>query len=144
MAAFSDYLYGNILSKTYKFEYGVMPEKRESEYEYQDRISYVSQLPPYGAREKGIWEAVEKVPKDAHVSTSWLLNPAFSTWDVAYLFPAIGEGHPATDAAEYIIFDKLPPDALYAPEEQIASVRRRAGWQTFYENRYAVIFKRSP
>jgi uncharacterized membrane protein len=143
-AVFANYLYGNILSKTYKLEYGQMPEKRESEYEYQDRMSYVTELPPYGEREREIWEAIEKVPKAARVSASWLLNPAFSARDVAYLYPATGDGHPATDAAEYIILDKLPPDAYYAPEEEIASVRNRSGWKVFYENREAVVFERAP
>ncbi len=133
-------LYGNIASKTYKLEYGEHPV-RENEYRYHGNLGCLSQVPSYGKRERGIWEAIDHVPPDAIVSTSWLLNPPLSTHDVAYVYPYLGQSNEPAQRPDYIILDKLPP-MIEPTDRYIEELHEDPRWQVEFENDYAALFKR--
>jgi uncharacterized membrane protein len=135
-----DILYGNIASKTYKLEYGNHPV-RENEYRYHGNVGCLSQVPSFGARERGVWDVIAHVPPDVPVSTSWLLNPPLSTRDIALVYPYLGQQHAPEQRPRYVILDKLPP--LIEPTDRyIDELRRDPNWQVDYENDYATLFKR--
>jgi uncharacterized membrane protein len=133
-------LYGNIASKTYKLEYGNHPV-RENEYRYHGNLGCLSQVPSYGARERGIWEAIHRVPRDASIATSWLLNPALSDHDIALVYPYLGQQNEPEQAPQYIILDKLPP-MIEPTDRYIEELHRDPKWEVAYENPYAALFKR--
>ncbi|MES1173873.1 MAG: DUF2079 domain-containing protein [Myxococcales bacterium] len=133
-------LYGNIASKTYKLEYGNHPV-RENEYRYHGNLGCLSEVPPFGKRERGIWEAIHRVPKDAIVSTSWLLNPQLSDHDVAYVYPYLGQSNEPEQRPNYIILDKLPP-MIEPTDRYIEELHKNNQWQVEFENDYAALFKR--
>jgi hypothetical protein len=141
VAGVSNYLYGNILSKSYKLEWGSSPVRRENESNYADHMGYMRELPAYGERERKIWEAIARVPPDVPISTSWQLNPQLSSRGVAQFYPYLGDGHPKDNLSQYVILDKLPPE-IESPEAQIDTLRHNPAWEVNYENEYAIIFKR--
>jgi hypothetical protein len=133
-------LYGNIASKTYKLEYGGHAV-RENEYRYHGNLGCLSKVPAYGKRERGIWEAIDRVPEDVPISTSWLLNPPLSTRDIAYVYPYVGQKHDAAQRAKYVILDKLPP-IIEPTDRHIEELRRNRQWRVVFENDYAILFER--
>jgi uncharacterized membrane protein len=133
-------LYGNIASKTYKLEYGNHPV-RENEYRYHGNLSCLSQVPSFGARERGIWAAIDHIPPDVPIATSWLLNPPLSTRDIAFVYPYLGQQGEPAQRAQYVIIDKLPP-MIEPTDRYIEELHRDPGWQVAYENPYAALFKR--
>lgn len=134
-------LYGNIASKTYKLEYGNHPV-RENEYRYHGNLGCLSRVPSFGARERGIWDVIDRVPKDAAVATSWLLNPPLSDHDISLVYPYLGQQNEEAQRPQYVILDKLPP--LIEPTERyIDELHADPSWEVEFENRYAVLFKRS-
>jgi uncharacterized membrane protein len=136
----SNALYGNIASKTYKLEYGNHPV-RENEYRYHGNLGCLSQVPSFGARERGIWDAIKHIPPDVPISTSWLLNPPLSNRDIALVYPYLGQGEDDAQRAQYIILDKLPP-MIEPTDRYIEELHRNPGWQVAFENDYAALFKR--
>lgn len=141
VAVIGNVLYGNILSKSYKLEYGESPYRRQREYDYRDHLGYVTKLPAYGARERDLWEAIRHVPKNAPVSTSWSLNAQLSTRDVGLTLPYLAEGNPPDNRVTHVIIDKLPP-MIEAPEKHLKRFRNDPAWAVVYENPHGVVFKR--
>lgn len=140
MAISANVLYGNIASKTIKLEYGGHGHNNH-EHRFQGALGYLTRLPPYGRREREIWEGIKRVPRGVPVTTSWLLNPVFSHYDVALVWPNDGRSHPAPNRARYAIFDKLPP--IVAPNEgAIHRLRSAPAWQVDYENDSVIVFRR--
>ena len=141
-ALLSNYLYGNIASKTYKLEYGQSPLRRENQRNYRDIIGYVDTLPPFGTAEKLMWEVIAQVPKNVPVLTSWAVNPQFAHYDVALSYNYSG-GNPAPEErVQYVILDKLPAFQV-ATEADIARLRRdHKRWKVFFENASGVVFER--
>ena len=137
----SNVLYGNIASKTYKLEYGNHPV-RENEYRYHGNLGCLSQVPSFGARERGIWDAIAHIPPNVPISTSWLLNPPLSDRDIALVYPYLGQQQEEAQRAEYVILDKLPP-MIEPTDRYIEELHRNPGWQVAFENDYAALFKRS-
>jgi hypothetical protein len=101
----------------------------------------VTELPAFGQRERDIWEAIDKVPPDVNVSTSWALNAQFSTRNVGLTLPYLGESNPPDNRVTWVIIDKLPPMTL-PPEKDALRFRNDPGWVVAYENAHAVVFKR--
>lgn len=141
VAFIGNVLYGNILGKTYKIEYGESPYRRQRQYDYRDRMGYVNELPAYGQRERDLWEAIDKVPPDVNVSTSWLLNAQFSTRNVGLTLPYLGEQNPPDNRVTWVIIDKLPPMILPSEKED-RRFRNDPAWVVAFENAHAVVFKR--
>lgn len=141
-AAVSNYLYGNLLAKSYKLEYGMWPYRRSVRYHYENQIGFVPKLPSYGARERALWEVIAHVPHDVPLSTSWSLNPQLSNRDIAYHWPFTGEGHQPEAQARCVVLDKLPPLMDRALEADIDRLRRDPAWRVTFENRWGVIFQK--
>jgi hypothetical protein len=141
MAVGANVLWGNILSKTYKLEYGFPPYLRMSENRWRDLLVYAERLPPYGQRERQLWEVIHRVPPGAPIATSWSINPQLSSRDVAMLLPYLAESPPPPSQPRYAVIDKLPPLAQ-ATEAMAARFRRDPAWRVFYENPSGVIFER--
>ncbi|HEX3854322.1 MAG TPA: hypothetical protein VHW01_25335, partial [Polyangiaceae bacterium] len=142
-ALLSNYLYGNIASKTYKLEYGQSPFRRENERDYMDIIGYVDSLPPFGQAEKLMWEVIDRVPKDVPVLTSWAINPQFAHYDIALSYNYSGGSPPPEERVSYVIIDKLPVFQT-ATEADIARLRRdHRHWKVFFENPSGVVFERT-
>jgi uncharacterized membrane protein len=133
-------LYGNIGSKSYKLEYGGHPV-RENEYRYHGNLGVLSQVPAFGARERGIWEAIHHVPRGAPIATSWLLNAPMSNRDIAFVYPYMGQANEESQRARYVIIDKLPP-LIDATDRYLDELHRDPAWAVEYENRYAAVFRR--
>jgi uncharacterized membrane protein len=140
-ALFANYLYGNVASKTYKFEYGQSPYRRESQRNYHDILGYLEALPPYGPTERALWDVIRHVPHDGPVLTSWAINPQLADHDVALVYGYSGGTPPPEERARYIVLDKLPVFQA-ATEPDILRLRRDARWEIFFENGSGVIFKR--
>jgi len=141
-ALLSNYLYGNIASKTYKLEYGQSPLRRENQRNYRDIIGYVDTLPPFGNAEKLMWEVIDRVPKNVPVLTSWAINPQFAHYDVALSYNYSGGNPHPEERVKYTIIDKLPAFQVVT-EPDIAKLRRDTKrWKVFYENASGVIFER--
>jgi hypothetical protein len=134
-------LYGNILSKTYQFEYGEVPYRRTSQYDYRWRLGSVATLPPYGQRERDLWDVIRRVPKGVPIATSWSINPQLSSRDVAVILPYMADTNPVDNHPRYVVVDKLPP-MTEAPEKWWLRFRGDPAWRVYYENREAVIFER--
>ena len=142
-ALLTNYLYGNIASKTYKLEYGQSPFRRENQRNYKDIIGYVEELPPFGQAEKLMWEVIDHVPKNVPVLTSWTINPQFSHYDIALTYDYSGGSPPPEQRVKYIIIDKLPRFMTASGEVEIARLRRdHRRWKVFFENTSGVVFER--
>lgn len=141
VAVVGNVLYGNILAKSYKIEYGESPYRRQRQYDYRDRMGYVVELPAFGQRERDLWAAIEKVPPDGNVSTSWSLNAQMSTREVALTLPYLGEQNPPDNLVRWVIIDKLPPMILPS-EKELRRFRSDPAWEVAYENAHAAVFKR--
>jgi len=141
-ALLSNYLYGNIASKTIKLEYGQSPLRRENQRNYRDIIGYVDSLPPFGEAEKLMWEVIERVPKNVPVLTTWAINPQFADYDVALSLPFSGGNPPMEERVKYVIIDKLPAFQA-ATEPDISRLRHDTKrWKVFFENPSGVVFER--
>ena len=141
-ALLSNYLYGNIASKTYKLEYGQSPLRRENQRNYLDIIGYVDTLPPFGSAEKLVWEAIDRLPKNVPILSSWAINPQLSHYDVALTYNYSGGNPPPEERVKYVIIDKLPAFQVVT-EPDISRLRHdRKRWNVFFENASAVIFER--
>jgi uncharacterized membrane protein len=139
-ALFANYLYGNIASKSYKFEYGNSPLRRQNQRDYRDILGYIDALPPYGPAQKALWEVIRRVPEKAPVLTSWAINPQLSERDVALVFTYSSGSPPPERRVHYIVIDKLP--ALQTPNEQeILRLRADPRWRVIFENESGVIFE---
>ena len=134
-------LWGNILSKTYQLEYGQPPFRRSSQYEYHGRSGSVAVLPPYGQRERDLWDAIGRVPKGVPIATSWSINPQLASRDVAVILPNLAETNPPDNHAKYVVVDKLPP-IMEPAEKWWVRFRNDPAWRVYFENRAAVIFER--
>jgi uncharacterized membrane protein len=141
-AVFANHIYGNILAKTYKLEYGMWPYRRAVRYHFDNQIGYVPNLPAYGARERALWEVIAHVPWNVPISTSWSMNPQLSNREIAYHWPFMGAGHQAEAQAKCVVLDKLPPIMDRALEADINKLRIDPTWQVTFENRWGVIFER--
>jgi uncharacterized membrane protein len=140
-ALLSNYLYGNIASKTYKLEYGISPLRRENQRNYLDIIGYVDTLPPYGTAEKLLWQVIDRVPKNVPILTSNLINPQLSHYDISFAAYFSNGNPPPEQRVKYIVLDKLP--AFQTPSgSDVARLRLDKGWKVFYENASGVIFER--
>lgn len=135
------YLYGNIFGKTYKFEFGSVPYRQSNQYDYFHELGVLKYLPPYGERERMLWDLVDRVPKDVPISSSWRLNPPLSNREVSFIYPEDGRAHPKENLAKYIIIDRLPP-LTYQPEQWERDLRRNSAFRVYYENKFGVIFER--
>ena len=140
-AVFGNHIYGNILAKSYKLEYGMWPYRRAVRYHFDNQIGYVPNLPAYGARERALWEVIAHVPWNVPISTSWSLNPQLSNREIAYHWPFMGAGHQAEAQAKCVVLDKLPPIMDRALEADINKLRNDANWRVTFENRWGVIFE---
>jgi hypothetical protein len=136
-----NWLYGNILSKSYKMEFGELPYRRMSQYDHRGRLGYNRQLPPYGPKERAIWQAIDQIPPKARVATSWSINPQLATREVSMVLPYLGERNPPGNQPEYVIIDKLPP-MIRPTEAEVRRFRADPTWTLAYENEGAVVFKR--
>ncbi|HEY2899158.1 MAG TPA: DUF2079 domain-containing protein [Polyangia bacterium] len=141
-AVAGDLLYGNILSKAYQLEYGQAPYRRASQFDYRGRMGSLVTLPPYGQRERELWDVVRHVPKDAPIATSWSVNPQLSSRDVAVLLPYMAATNPLDNHPRYVVIDKLPP-MIENPEKWWLQFRSDPGWHVYYENNQGVIFERN-
>ncbi len=141
VAILGNLLYGNILAKTYKLEYGEAPYRRQRQYDYKDHLGYVTQLPAYGNRERDLWQAIRQVPPDVAVSASWSLSAQFAARAVGLTLPYLAESNPPDNRVTYVIIDKLPP-MIDASERHLRKFRADPAWSVTYENRHAVVFKR--
>jgi hypothetical protein len=120
-------LWGNIASKTYKLEYGGHPV-RENQYRYHGNVSVLSHVPSYGARERGIWEAIGHLPRGVPLSAR--TRPE-STRAAQPAVAAVGpparsaappveidrERRPPAEPSEQPILHRVPPTpaAVFAP-----------------------------
>ncbi|HEY0711651.1 MAG TPA: DUF2079 domain-containing protein, partial [Polyangia bacterium] len=136
-----NWLWGNVLAKGFQFEYGQAPYRRASQYNYRGRMGSVATLPPYGQRERDLWEVIRRVPAGAPIATSWSINPQLSSRDVAVILPYMAETNPPESAPKYVVIDKLPP-IMETPEKWWLRFRRDPKWRVYYENRQGVIFER--
>jgi len=141
VAVMANGLYGNIFAKSYKLEFGQAPYRRQRQYDYHDVLGYVTELPPYGARERGLWDVIHHVPANAPVATSWSVNPQMSNRAIAMLLPYLGEENPPRSRPTYVVIDKLPP-MIEAPERQIERFRADPAWTVHYENASGIAFRR--
>ena len=140
-ALLSNFLYGNIASKTYKLEYGQSPLRRENQRNYLDIIGYVDTLPPFGPAEKAMWDVIDSVPKNVPVLTSWAINPQFAHYDIALSYNYSGGNPPPEQRVQFIIIDKLPAFQV-ATEADIERLRRDKRWKVHFENASGVAFER--
>jgi hypothetical protein len=134
-------LYGNLFGKTYKLEFGALPYRNTNEYDYHGSVAIVRRLPPYGERERQLWDVIRHVPAGVPISTSGRINPQLANREVSLLYPQVGQGHPAVNQARYIVLDKLP--SLYeAPEAAELALRKSSQYRVYYENPSGIIFQR--
>src|SRR5690606_24432199 len=98
-------------------------------------------LPPYGERERMLWELIERVPKDVPIATSWRLNPPLSNRAVSLVYPEDGRNHPKENLVKYIVLDRLPP-LTFQPEQWERELRANRQFRVFYENKFGIIFER--
>ncbi len=140
-ALLANYLYGNIASKTYKFEYGQSPYRRQNQRNWHDAVAYVEALPPFGEAEKALWQVVRHVPNDGPILTSWIVNPQLADHDVTFVYNYSGGHPPAEERVRYIVIDKLPAMET-ATERDLQRLRRDPRWSVRYENASGVIFER--
>jgi uncharacterized membrane protein len=140
-ALLANYLYGNIASKTYKFEYGQSPYRRQNQRNWHDAVAYIDALPPFGEAEKALWQVVRHVPYDGPILTSWIVNPQLSDHDVALAYGFSGGHPPAEERVRYIVIDKLPA-MMTATEGDLRRLRADPRWGVRYENASGVIFER--
>jgi uncharacterized membrane protein len=141
-ALLSNYLYGNIGSKTYKFEYGQSPYRRANQRDYRDILGYVEALPPFGGKERAMWDVIRHVPYDGAVLTSWAIHPQLADHDVVFVYGYSGGHPPAEERVRYIVIDKFPAYET-ATESDILRLRADPRWKIKYENASGVIFERS-
>jgi hypothetical protein len=140
-AGFSSVLYGNLFGKTYKLEFGSVPYRQANELDYIGELGIVTRLPPYGERERQLWELIHRLPDGVPISTSWRLNPQLSNREVSVLYPDLGEGRPAENLVKYVIIDRLPP-TTYQTEAWELEMRKRRDFRVVDENRWGVVFAR--
>jgi uncharacterized membrane protein len=140
-ALLSNYLYGNIASKSYKLEYGISPLRRENQRNYLDIIGYVDTLPPFGSAERLMWQVIDRVPKNVPILTSNLINPQLSHYDFSLANYFSNGSPPPETRVQYIVLDKLP--AFQTPSESdVTRLRGDEHWKIFFENASGVIFER--
>ncbi len=136
----SSYLYGNILGKTYKLEFGGLPYRNTNQYE-AGYLGVVQRLPAFGPRERLLWEVIRKVPRGVPISTSGRINPQLSNRDVSMLYPTLGEGYPPDNQARYVVLDRFP--SLYeAPEEAERKLLASGDYRVYFENPSGIILER--
>jgi hypothetical protein len=140
VALISSTLYGNLFSKTYKLEFGAVPFRYANQYDYRGQIGIVSSLPPYGQREKLLWDLIRRVPPGP-ITTSWRINPQLSNRAVSLVYPDLGETHPEENHTKYVVIDRLPP-LIEQPEEHERRMRADTRFEVLYENAAGVIFRR--
>jgi hypothetical protein len=61
-ACLCSHLYGNVFGKTYKIAFGSAPFRQVNELDHIGELGIVTRLPPYGRRERLLWDLVEKIP----------------------------------------------------------------------------------
>jgi uncharacterized membrane protein len=134
-------LYGNVFGKSYKFEFGGLPYRQASEFDDRGYVGIMNKLPPYGERDRLLWDVIAHVPKDAPISTSSRINAQLSNREVSMLYPNVGAGHPAANRAKYVVLDRLP-SLFEASEDVEMKLLHSKEFRVFYENPSGIIFER--
>lgn len=140
-ALLANYLYGNIASKSYKFEYGQSPLRRQNQRHYYDVLAYIDALPPFGPAQKALWEVIDRVPAHEPILTTWAINPQLSNRDIALVYGYSGGTPAPEERVRYIVLDKLPALQV-ATEADILRLRGSERWRLIYENQSGLIFER--